>query len=73
MPLSPTQALVTSWHDGPDPSQVVGGHTLAAMSINHYTARQASDWVPGCPSDHEGRVGPRTGADAYLQLVDGSW
>jgi hypothetical protein len=45
VPLSPTQALVASWHDAPDASDVIPGNPLAALSINHYTARQAADWA----------------------------
>jgi hypothetical protein len=43
VPLSSTQALVASWHDNEDPGLVVAGRMLDALSINHYTARQAAD------------------------------
>ena len=55
VPLSPTQALVASWHDTPDPGHVIPGDRLAALSINHYTGRQASDWAYWRPGPEPGR------------------
>lgn len=49
VPLSPTQALVASWHDDADRGDVLHGRTLAAMSMNHYTAQLAADWVYWLP------------------------
>lgn len=45
VPLSSTLALVASWHDRDDAPHFFDGHALAEMSINHYPARQAADWV----------------------------
>jgi hypothetical protein len=45
MPLSPTQAVVASWHDGPDADEVVEGDRLAAMSMNHHTRKHRVDWL----------------------------
>ncbi len=49
VPLSPTQALVASWHDDADRRDVLHGPALAAMSMNHHTARQAADWLYWLP------------------------
>jgi hypothetical protein len=45
VPLSSTLGLVASWHDRDDAAHFLDGHALAEMSINHYTAKQAADWV----------------------------
>jgi hypothetical protein len=45
MPLSPTQALVASWHDAPDGAEIIVGDKLAAMSMNHHTRRHRVDWL----------------------------
>lgn len=44
MPVSPTQALIASWHDGPDVGEVIRGDKVAAMSMNYHTERHAVDW-----------------------------
>lgn len=44
MPLSPTQALITSWHDGPDVSVPIQGDRMAAMSMNFHTDKHAARW-----------------------------
>lgn len=45
MPLSPTEALVASWHDDPDLAEIITGDKVAAMSMNHHTRRHAMDWL----------------------------
>lgn len=63
MPLSPTQALVASWHDAADRSHVLHGQALAGLSINHYTARQAADSLPGTT--------PRRGQPVHDEPITG--
>ena len=58
VPLSPTRALVASWHDEADRSHVQHGDALAGLSMNHYTARQAADWVYWLPGTTPGRGQP---------------
>lgn len=66
VPLSPTQALVASWHDEPDRSQVLRGQALAGLSMNHYTARQAADWVYWLPG-----TTPRRGQPVHDEPITG--
>jgi hypothetical protein len=66
VPLSPTQALVASWHDEPDRSHVLRGQALAGLSMNHYTARQAADWVYWLPG-----TTPRRGQPVHDEPMTG--
>ena len=66
VPLSATQALVGSWHDRDDSPKVLGGHTLAALSINYHTAKQAVDWVYWLPGTN-----PRRGQPLHDEPVTG--
>jgi hypothetical protein len=66
VPLSPTQALVASWHDEADRSHVLRGQTLAALSINHYTASQVADWVYWLPG-----TSPRRGQPVNDEPITG--
>lgn len=45
VPLSPTLALLASWDDRPDAAVATNRNLLKALSTNHYTRRQAVDWV----------------------------
>jgi len=66
VPLSPTQALVASWHDEADRSHVLHGQAQAGLSMNHYTARQAADWVYWLPGTN-----PRRGQPAHDEPLTG--
>jgi hypothetical protein len=66
VPLSPTQALVASWHDEADRSHVLHGQALAGLSMNHYTARQAADWVYWLPG-----TTPRRGQPVHDEPITG--
>ena len=67
VPLSPTQALVASWHDETDRRHVLHGEPVAALSMNHYTARQAADWVYWLPG-----TTPRRGQPVHDEPITGS-
>ncbi len=67
VPLSPTQALVASWHDEADRSHALHGALVAALSMNHYTARQAADWVYWLPG-----TTPRRGQPVHDEPITGS-
>lgn len=67
VPLSPTQALVASWHDEDDRSHVLHGQALAGLSMNHYTAKQAADWVYWLPG-----TTPRRGQPVHDEPITGS-
>lgn len=58
VPLSSTLALVTSWHDQDDTPHFLDGTTLAEMSINYHTAKQAADWVYWSPGSSPRRELP---------------
>jgi uncharacterized protein DUF4238 len=66
VPLSPSRALVASWHDKADRSHVLDGSALAALSMNHYTARQAADWVYWLPG-----TTPRRGQPVHDEPITG--
>ena len=79
MPLSPTQALVASWHDAPDGAEVVVGDKLAAMSMNHHTQRHRVDWlywqpntepVQGHPLHDEALSGPPPSQSLRWRVVN---
>jgi hypothetical protein len=78
VPLSPTVALVASWHDQDDTPHFLDGTCLTAMSINYHTAKQAADWVywmPGTnprrdlPLNDEPITGPRVEESRRRELT----
>jgi hypothetical protein len=66
MPLSPSQALVASWHDGPDPSAVGVLDSVGAMSLNHHTAKHRVDWLYWQPGSQ-----PRRGHPLHDRPISG--
>jgi hypothetical protein len=66
VPLSPTQALVASWHDEADRSRVQHGQAVACLSMNHYSATQAADWVYWLPG-----TTPRRGQPVHDEPITG--
>lgn len=67
VPLSPSLALVATWDDGPDPAKPIDGDLLNALSVNHYTRRQAVDWVYWMPGNR-----PRHGQPLHDEAIVGS-
>ncbi len=66
VPLSPIKALVASWHDEADRNHLLHGRALASLSMNHYTARQAADWVYWLPG-----TTPRRGQPVHDAPITG--
>lgn len=67
VPLSPTLALLTSWDDNPDAAVATNGSLLNALSMNHYTRRQAVDWVYWQPGSN-----PRHGQPVHDEAIAGT-